>query len=178
MLKLPVCASTTIVLARPHYPDNVGATARALKTMGITSLCLVKPGRLAMPDHERAFKMAVRSWDVLESALVVDDLASALQPFDYVFATTGRAGMKGVITPRDAAARAVELCRGGARIAVVLGNEKTGLSREELAFSHAVIRIPMAAPQPSINLAQATQIIAYEWFVAGLGARGDVPSDP
>lgn len=172
MLALPICQATTCVLARPHYPDNVGAVARALKTMGMTKLCLVKPSRLAVPEHERAHKMAVRAWDVLEATTIESDLKAALRPYDHVFATTGRRGVSGVVSPRQAAQRALELSDNGARLAILMGNEKTGLTSDELSLADTLVRIPMAAAQPSINLAQAVQVVAYEWFVAGLGARG------
>src|SRR5687767_3406034 len=67
-VRLPVHDHTTFVLVRPHYPENVGACARAIKTMGFDSLALVRPSRLAVPEHPMAFKMSVRAWDVLESS--------------------------------------------------------------------------------------------------------------
>jgi tRNA (cytidine32/uridine32-2'-O)-methyltransferase len=139
--------------------------------MGITELALVKPGRLAQPEHEMAFKLAVRAWDVLESATVYDSLEQALTGCDLVFATTARRGQKGVLGPEEAARRAVAAAARGGRVAVVFGNEKTGLSREDLALCPLRLRIPMAADQPSINLAQSAQLVAYEWFRAGLAAR-------
>jgi TrmH family RNA methyltransferase len=171
VLTLPVAEAATFVLVRPHYPENVGAAARALKTMGITSLVLVKPGRLAVPDHEMALKMAVKSWDVLESAPQVATLDEALAGVDVAFATTARRGVSGVVSPRRAAEMAVLAAAIGKRLAFVFGNEKTGLSSEDSALCQERIRIPMAADQPSINLAQAVQLVAYELFVAGLAAR-------
>lgn len=171
MLVLPVARAATFVLVRPHYPENVGAAARAIKTMGITSLVLVKPGRLAVPDHEMAIKMAVKSWDVLESAAQVGSLDEALDGIDLAFATTARRGVSGIIAPRRAAEIAVTRAAKGERIAFVFGNEKTGLSATDSALCQERIRIPMAADQPSINLAQAVQLVAYELFVAGLAAR-------
>lgn len=170
-VRLPIHAATRIVLVRPHYPENVGAVARAIKTMGFTDLTLVKPGRLAVPDHEMAFKMAVKSWDVLQGARRVDDVASALTGVDLVLATTSRRGFSGVIQPREAAARAVEHAARGGTLAFLFGNEKTGLSEAEHAWATVHVRIPMAADQPSVNLAQAAQIIVYELFVAALTER-------
>jgi len=171
VLVLPVTSATRFVLVRPHYPENVGAAARAMKTMGITRMSLVRPGRLAQPEHEMAFKMAVRAWDVLENAEVHETLSGAVADCDLVFATTARRGQKGSLDPRQAARKAVEQAALGRRIAVVMGNEKTGLSRADLEHCPYAIRIPMAADQPSINLAQTCQVIAYEWFVQGLEAR-------
>jgi len=169
-LCLPVHRATTFVLVRPHYPENVGAVARAIKTQGFLSLSLVKPGRLAAPDHEMALKMAVKSKDVLRAAQRFDTLAEAVAEADWVFATTSRRGMR-VLQPREMAQRVVARAERGERIAIVFGNEKTGLSQEELAVCRDCVRIPMAADQPSINLAQAAQIIAYELLLAGFEAR-------
>jgi tRNA (cytidine32/uridine32-2'-O)-methyltransferase len=170
-LRLPIHAATRIVLVRPHYPENVGAVARAIKTMGFTQLTLVKPGRLAVPEHEMAFKMAVKSWDVLNDAQRVDDVAGSVEGADLVLATTARRGFSGIIQPREAAARAVAHAARGGKVAFLFGNEKTGLSEADHAWATIHVRIPMAADQPSVNLAQATQIIAYELFVAGLEER-------
>lgn len=171
-LHLPLHDAVRFVLAGPHYPENVGAAARALKTMGFSRLVLVKPGRLASPDHEMARKMAVKSLDVLGAARVCETLAEALDGAGLVFATTSRRGVSGVLVPRDAARTAQLAAARGETLAFVFGNEKTGLSQAELALSHERVRIPMAAPQPSINLAQAVQLIAYELMLAGLDARG------
>lgn len=173
MLVLPVTSAATFVLVRPHYPENVGAAARAIKTMGITSLTLVKPGRLAVPEHEMALKMAVKSWDVLEAARRCDSLDEAIDGVHVVFGTTARRGVSGVISPRRAAEISVERAARGERIAFVFGNEKTGLAAPDADLCDERIRIPMAADQPSINLAQAVQLVAYELFVAGLAARAE-----
>lgn len=172
MLVLPVARASRFVLVRPHYPENVGAAARAMKTMGITRLMLVKPGRLAVPDHEMAYKMAVKSWDVLGAAELVPSLELALDGVSVAFATTSRRGVSFVMPPRRAAAMAAERAELGESLAFVFGNEKTGLSEEELGLCGERVRIPMAADQPSVNLAQAVQIIAYELFIAGLERRG------
>jgi TrmH family RNA methyltransferase len=171
VLELPIHEKTRFVLVRPHYPENVGAAARAMKTMGFAKLALVKPGRLAVPEHEMARKMGVKSLDVLDGALRVPTLGAALADVDVAFATTSHRGISGVLLPRAAAAHAIELAGDGKRIAVVFGNEKSGLERADFELCQDAIRIPMAADQPSINLAQAVQILAYELFVAALAAR-------
>lgn len=171
MLALPIHAHTVFVLHRPHYPENVGAAARAMKTMGFTRLTLVKPSRLASPEHEMALKMAVKSRDVLTEAPCVEALSTAVGAATLVLATTARTGVSGVLQPREAATLACRHVAAGGTVAVVFGNEKSGLTAEELTLGHERVRIPMAAHQPSVNLAQAVQIIAYELFVAALDAR-------
>jgi TrmH family RNA methyltransferase len=171
MLELPIHRQIRFVLVRPHYPENVGAAARAMKTMGFTELHLVKPGRLAEPSHVMAEKMAVKSLDVLQQHPPVEDLASALSSVTYCYATTARRGVSGVLTARQAARDAIERAAAGEQLALLFGNEKTGLSEEDLYAAQAQVRIPMAADQPSVNLAQAVQLIAYELFVSALEAR-------
>ncbi len=160
-----------IVLVRPHYPENVGAAARAMKTMGLSQLVVVRPSRLASPRHELACKMAVKAWDVLEAAQEADSLAAAVLDVDTVAVTTGRTGIGPVQSPRSFAEDCVPKVIGGASAAIVFGNEKTGLSRDDMRLGTRSVRVPMAAPQPSINLAQAVQIISYELFVAYLPHR-------
>jgi len=171
MLQLPIHSLLRFVLVRPHYPENVGAAARAMKTMGFTELILVKPGKMAEPSHVMAVKMAVKSLDVLQPAPVVASVAEALQGVSYSYATTARRGVSGVLTARKAARDAVQRVARGERLAFVFGNEKTGLAEEDLVGASARVRIPMAADQPSINLGQAVQLMAYELFVAALEAR-------
>ena len=117
--------------------------------------------------------MAVRAWDVLGKARVCDNLAEAVDGSQLTFGTTSRRGVSGVLQPREAAALAARhvATTEHPAIAFLFGNEKTGLAQDETSSCNQHVRIPMAADQPSINLAQATQILAYELFLAGLEAR-------
>jgi tRNA/rRNA methyltransferase len=171
VLDLSIHAATSFVLVRPHYPENVGAVARAIKTMGFRQLAIVRPSRLAVPEHEMAHKMAVKSWDVLGAARVYDDLGEVTRDVDIVAITTSRSGVSGIESPREFAAMAVNVANLGKKIVILFGNEKTGLESDLVDSVSHRIRIPMAAPQPSVNLAQAAQIVAYELFVAALGVR-------
>jgi len=168
MLELPIHRCTKFVLVAPHYPENVGASARALKTMGFTRLGIVRPSRLAFPTHPMAQKMAVKSWDVLDGAELYDNVDEAIVGCDVVVATSARRGLSGVKTPRDLAPRLVAHAAQGQRIVVLWGNEKSGLTNLELARADLLLRVPIAADQPSLNLAQAVQLVSYELFVAGL----------
>jgi TrmH family RNA methyltransferase len=171
VLSLPIHQATTFILVHPHYPENLGAVARAMKTMGFTRLVLVKPGKMAVPEHLMAKKMAVKSLDVLEATHVAKTLAEALEDIDITFGTTSRSGVSYIQTPRDAAKDAVAMASAGKRIAVLFGNEKTGLDAEQVDRCQRVIRVPMAAAQPSINLAQSVQLLAYELFYEALNQR-------
>jgi len=166
---------TRFVLVRPHYPENVGACARAIKTMGFDDLALVRSSRLAVPEHPMAFKMSVRAWDVLERCRRYDTIDAAVEGGNLVIATSSRRGLERPITLREAAARIVEHAGRGESTRLLFGNEKTGLTTEDLDRAALRLRIPMAGDQPSINLAQAVQLVAYEIFVAALAARSSSP---
>ncbi len=181
MLELPIHSSVLFVLVHPHYPENVGAAARAIKTMGFTRLALVKPSRLAVPEHEMAQKMAVKSWDVLSAAQVFSTTEDAIHASDLVAVTTSRTGVSRIESPREFSQRAFAAAIDGAKVAVLFGNEKTGLSSDLVERFEHRIRIPLAAEQPSINLAQAVQLVAYELFVTALNRRFESrlsPPDP
>jgi TrmH family RNA methyltransferase len=171
VLSFPIHQAVTFILVGPHYPENLGAVARAMKTMGFTRLVLVKPGKMANPSHLMARKMAVKSLDVLEGAQSVGTLDEALVGFDIAYATTSRSGVSYIVSARDAAREINGLARTGKRVAVLLGNEKTGLDAAHVDRCKRIIRIAMAAEQPSINLAQTAQILAYELFVEALSTR-------
>ena len=168
---LPLHDLVEFVLVRPHYPENVGAAARALKTMGFGRLTLVKASRLAVPEHPMAFKMSVRAWDVLHAAARHETLEPVLAGADVVIATSSRSGLSGCLTAREAATLVSDEASRGRKISILFGNEKSGLSAEELERARVLMRIPMAGDQPSINLAQAVQLVAYELFVSGLARR-------
>jgi TrmH family RNA methyltransferase len=118
-----------------------------------------------------AQKMAVKSLDVLQATEIFDNLDEALVGSDVVVATTSRRGVSGVHAPRKVAELAVEQATKARQISILFGNEKSGLTRAELESAEILLRIPMAADQPSINLAQATQLVAYELFYQALATR-------
>ena len=178
MLNLPIHRHLRFLLVSPHYPENLGAACRAAKTMGFSNLALVSPGRLARPEHPMAQKMAVKSWDVLDNIEIYENLDEALVGSDLVIGTTAKRGMSGVLSPAEIAPKLCEHAEKKRRISVVLGNEKTGLTKEQLSNCDRYLRIPIAADQPSLNLAQAVQIISYEFFKTALALRESTPSTP
>jgi len=149
------------ILVRPTLPENIGAAARALKTMGFSRLRLVSPCDW---KSDRACWMAHRSEDILQKARVYADLASALRDIDFSIGTT----CKHRIARRDyhACERVIDLIKSKQGVikkaAIVFGSEKNGLSNDELSLCDTVSSIAQAQRQPSINLAQAVMIYAYE----------------
>lgn len=172
MLELPIHRAVRFLLVSPHYPENLGASCRAMKTMGFTQIGIVRPSRLATPAHPMAQKMAVKSWDVLDNAEIYDNVNEAVVGADLVVGSTARRGVT-VISPKDLAKSAIKLASDRKKIALLFGNEKSGLTSAELALCDAVVRAPIAAEQPSLNLAQAVQIITYELFAAALEDKDD-----
>ena len=147
-----------IVLCRPSHPGNIGSAARAMKTMGLTDLRLVAPERF--PAKEADW-MATNAGDVLQKAVVHDDLIDAIQDCAAAFAMSarGREWSPQVLDVRTAAARATEI---GGPVAFVFGNEVAGLTNEEMFACQHLVHIPANPEFSSLNLAQAVQVVAYE----------------
>nr|WP_208863174.1 RNA methyltransferase [Caballeronia concitans] len=160
-------ASTRFVLVEPSHPGNVGAAARALKTMGFARLVLVAPRVPNVKDEPEAVAMASGADDVLASAQVVESLADALVGVHWSVALTARMREYGPpqMPPRELAQRAPAFARDG-DIALVFGNERTGLSNADVERCSALAHIPANPAYSSLNLAQAVQVLAYELRLA------------
>jgi tRNA/rRNA methyltransferase len=165
--------STRFVLVEPSHPGNVGAAARALKTMGFSRLVLVAPRVPHVQSDPEAIAMASGADDVLAGAHVVPTLADALNGVQWSVALTARLREYGPpqFAPRAAAAQAREHAVHG-DIALVFGNERTGLSNEDVERCSVLAHIPANPAYSSLNLAQAVQVLAYELRTAYLGAGG------
>lgn len=148
-----------IVLVRPKEPANVGAAARAMKNFSLYDLYLVAPQR---PVNARAYALASHAGDVLDGAVTCGTLEEALVGCKLALGTTARprADEARVYTPREAASSFPD-----DGLAVLFGPEDFGLSNEDLRHCQGYIQIPTAA-YASLNLAQAVQLVAYEWFLA------------
>ncbi len=162
-------SAVEIVLVRPARPANVGAAARAMKNMGLGVLKLVgPPGALPGPEARR---LAHGAEDVFDAATVWEDLGAAVAPSTLVVGTSGRPA-PGAWTPRQMAQEAAALA-GGRRMSLIFGPEATGLTREELALCHRRVHIPTDRAQPSLNLAQAVLLMAYEIRLSATGPDGE-----
>jgi tRNA/rRNA methyltransferase len=152
-----------IVLVRPHYAGNLGATARVMRNFGLTDLVLVAP--YASTNDLDARRMATHGLGVLDSARVVPELGDALADCVYSFATSAlTAGVVRGGTTGTAAERMPELlaAAGAGPVAIVFGPEPHGLSNEEIGRCHGLVHIPVDAEFGSLNLAQAVAICCYE----------------
>jgi len=164
-----------IVLSHTSHPGNIGAAARAMKTMGIVSLYLVKPKRF--PDAE-AEAMASGASDLLHSARVCASLAEALQGTVYALAVSARRRelAHASVDARSAAPLLLAAAQRGP-VAIVFGTEMSGLTNEEVLQCQAAAHIPADPDYSSLNLAAAVQVMAYEVRVAALGARSLVTAE-
>jgi len=158
--------ATRFVLMHTSHPGNVGAAARAMKVMGFADLVLVAPRRAGLLSHEDAVAMASGAADILVRARTVATLAEALDGISFACATA--------MTPRDFGpptfaprarlpALAAEVAAGTQRVAFVFGGERHGLRNEDVWRCHACLSIPTHPGYGSLNLAQALQLIAYDW---------------
>jgi TrmH family RNA methyltransferase len=149
-----------IVLIETSHPGNIGAVARAMKNMGLADLRLVRP---KVFPHSEAVARASGALDILERAQVVDSTLAAIAGCGLVLATTARERDQyfRVLDVRDAAARAVEAAV-NAPVAVLFGPERSGLTNEDVACAHALLRIPTSGEYASLNLAMAVQLVSYE----------------
>ena len=166
-------AAIRIVLVDTQHPGNIGASARAMRTMGLESLVLVRPA--AHPDPESAARAAGAA-DLLARARVVASVDEAIGDCGLVLGTTARPRTANwrVLGAREAAAEAVTVA--AARpVAVLFGGERSGLANGEIERCDALLRIPTAGDYGSLNLAQAVQVVCYELAMArrGEGAAGE-----
>lgn len=166
----PATEDSRFILVEPSHAGNVGAAARAIKVMGFADLVLVRPRWPDVLTQAQTLAMASGAVDVLARARVVTSLAQALDGISHACAT--------VMTPRDFGPPTVAprphmagLAAGTQRVAFVFGPERTGLSNDDVYACHAGISIPTHPGYGSLNLAQAVQLIAYDWRQA-LGGFG------
>ena len=167
-------ARIRIVLINTTHPGNIGATARAMKVMGLSSLHLVTP---KIYPHADATARASGADDVLQHARVHGSLDSALEGCGLVLGTSAR--LRSLPLPLLDARRAAgqALAESGHDIAVLFGRERYGLTNEEMQRCHFLVNIPANPEYSSLNIAQAVQIIAYELRVAALGIA-DISQEP
>lgn len=160
-------ARVRFVLTRTSHPGNIGSAARAIRTMGFRQLSLVSPTEF---PHMDAHMMAAGADDVLEAAVRFDSLPEAIGDCSLVLGATAR--LRGValeeLTPRMAARRVLDAVAQGRNVALVFGNEQSGLSNDEIMLCQAAVHIPSDPTYSSLNLSQAVQVLAYELRMAWL----------
>ena len=164
-----------VVLINTTHPGNIGATARAMKVMGLSSLHLVTP---KIYPHAEATAMASGADDILQHAVVHDSLDSALSGCPLALGTSAR--LRSLPMPMFDARRAARQAlqeSGSHDVALLFGRERYGLTNEEMMRCQYLVNIPANPEYSSLNLAQAVQIMGYELRVAAMGVA-DVSLPP
>lgn len=152
-----------IVMVNTTHPGNIGAAARAMRVMGLYNLTLVNPHKF--PSKE-ATALASGALDVLENAIVTESLSEAVADCQYIFGTSARSRHIG--KPELPIEEGVEEIRSilsqtpDAKIAILFGTERTGLTNEEVDICDKLFYIPTENNYNSLNISQAIQIIAYD----------------
>ena len=168
---IPVFERLRFVLVETSRAGNVGAAARAMKTMGFSELVLVSPRDADPRHHEEAIAFASGANDVLSQARIVDTLDEALAGCNLTVALSARLRefSPPLSSPRALAQQVHDDT--SLRCALVFGNERFGLSNEQVEKCNALVSVPVNAVYASLNLAQAVQILAYECRVAAMGEQ-------
>ena len=149
-----------IVLVNTSHTGNIGSTARAMKTMGLSDLYLVDP--VSAPDGKSS-ALAAGAGDVLANATIVSDLSEAVKDCALIVGTSARSRTLPwpMLTPRECGVKMVQEGQKGP-VALVFGRENNGLSNEELQLCHFHVCIPANPEYSSLNLAAAVQTLCYE----------------
>ncbi len=179
---------TRFILINPSHAGNVGAAARAMKTMGFDDLVLVAPRWANVLRREETIQRASGALDVLAQARIVDDLSEALEGMQYLCATamTPRDFGPPTMAPRACFQRLLETTPAADSagpssppegVAFLFGSERFGMRNEDVYRCHVALSIPTNPSFGSLNIAAALQVIAYEWRMA-LGAYPVEPAVP
>ena len=157
-----------VILFEPREPGNIGSVARAMKGMGLSQLYLVNP--VPFLEAKATWYMAHGATDVIENCQVVDVLEEALEGIQYLVGTTHRKRGERLApcVPVRKVAQQIAVISQNQKVAVLFGREDFGLSSHQISMCQLTASIPMATKNPSLNLAQAVQIFAYEIFLASI----------
>ncbi len=153
-------SSFTIVLVRPEHPSNVGFVARNMKNTGFRHLRIVGGAGI----RKESYRTAVHSAEILDSAEVYSRLEEATADLDVVFAATSKRRKNYSLISLDEAVKKIDHFSDPTRVGLLFGNERTGLTSEELRFSNFRFVIPQASKQPSFNLAAAVLITLFRIY--------------
>ena len=161
--------SIRVVLVEPYYEINVGYVARVMKNFGFTELYLVKP---RAQINEVARRYAMKGRDVLEKAVILDSIDSAIKDVELVVGTTGKISdtslLRQTLSVRDFAERARSI---NGTVAILFGREPSGLTNEEIKLCDYMVTIPANPEYPILNLSHAVAIVLYEIFMAIKGKK-------
>ena len=158
-----------VILFEPREPGNIGSAARALKGMGLSQLYLVNP--IPFLEAKPTWYMAHGATDVIENCCVVETLDDAVEDVQFLVGTTHRRRdprLPPSVSAREAAQEIASISQ-RQQVGLLFGREDFGLSTSQISRCQLIASVPMAAKNPSLNLAQAVQVLAYEVFLASAG---------
>jgi|TARA_B100001029_G_scaffold66144_1_gene53680 tRNA (cytidine32/uridine32-2'-O)-methyltransferase len=160
--------SIKIVLVGTTHPGNIGAAARAIKTMGLRHLDLVCPKEF---PSEQAIYRSKAAKDILENARIYQSLLESVKDCEMVIGTSARNRKVPwpVLDPKNASKEINSNVRNNSKVAIVFGREDRGLTNEELGLCNLHVHIPTNEDYTSLNLAQAVQIMTYEVRMSFIG---------
>ena len=169
-----IAPAPIVILARPQMAENIGSAARAMMNCGLTELRLVRP-RDGWPNAA-ALPMAAGGAEIIETATVYESLGEAAHDIGFMAAATARRRDLAIRAgePRDAARHMTEFV---GKSAFLFGPEASGLDNDEVALSDMLVTAPLNPDYPSLNLAQAVLMMAWEWRVAMLDVVGTAPTE-
>lgn len=169
---IPLFSRVRVVLVETSHPGNIGAVARAMKTMGFSDLVLVNPRFADATGHAEALAFASGALDVLQGARVVQDFDEAIAGCNFAAALSARLRefSPPVLAPRRLAAQLAAVPE--LHAALVFGSERYGLPNEIIEKCNALINIPANPVYSSLNLAQAVQVLVYELRMAVAEGEG------
>jgi len=175
----PCLDNIVVILSHTTEPMNIGATCRAMKTMGLKNLRLISP---LNPKGRTARALAHGSEDILDNALVVDDLMDAISDCTVVVGTTARMRQlrkKSHLEPSAAAQHIVDHSRGG-KVGILFGTERSGLTNDEVDICRYLTSVDTAPEHGSLNLSQAVMLYGWEirkaWKLALQAGTEEVPN--
>jgi tRNA/rRNA methyltransferase len=180
---MAAASGPVIVLVRPQLGENIGMAARAMANFGLHGLRLVAPrdGWGEGSEVRRvALDAAVGARMIVETAPCHDEASAAVADCHKVFATTARerGQLKPVLSGEELAREALARHHAGQKVAILFGPERTGLSNDEVNLADAVVSFPVDPAHPSLNLAQAVGLAAYEWRKAAAGGAPPFGFEP
>ncbi|MBT6415286.1 MAG: RNA methyltransferase [Candidatus Puniceispirillum sp.] len=171
---IPMDNCPVVILARPQMAENIGAAARAMMNCGLRDLRIVNP-RDGWPNPV-ALPMAAGGKSIIETAQVFDTLADAAHDISFMVAATARQRDMPIRAsePREIVDELVQKAKKG-RVALLFGPEASGLDNNEVVLADVAVSAALNPDYPSLNLAQAVLLLAWEWRVAGLSDLGTMP---
>jgi tRNA/rRNA methyltransferase len=171
----PAMANLRVILMEPLYPGNIGSVARALKTVAIGDLVLVRPTPFRDSNEARCF--ASGAGDLLDAAREVSSLEAATEGLHWLVGTSNRRrrGMLEAPLPVRQAAQRIATLAQTQRVGILFGREDFGLSSEDLARCNLSLAIPVAEGMPPLNLSHAVQVVVHEIFLASAEAPPTPP---